>query len=78
MPPCHRGSEGRAALGEELTSPLVMEFVPLKHEENGCGFTVAPGDGEALTERILALFRRSRSLRRFGGAHPCGLRASVG
>ena len=24
-------------------------------EENGCGFTVAPGDGEALTERILAL-----------------------
>ena len=24
-------------------------------EENGCGFTVRPGDGEALTERILAL-----------------------
>ena len=24
-------------------------------EENGCGFTVTPGDGEALTERILAL-----------------------
>jgi glycosyltransferase involved in cell wall biosynthesis len=24
-------------------------------EENGCGFTVKPGDGEALTERILAL-----------------------
>ena len=24
-------------------------------KENGCGFTVAPGDGEALTERILAL-----------------------
>ena len=24
-------------------------------EENGCGFTVVPGDGEALTERILAL-----------------------
>ena len=24
-------------------------------EENGCGFTVSPGDGEALTERILAL-----------------------
>ena len=24
-------------------------------EESGCGFTVAPGDGEALTERILAL-----------------------
>ena len=23
--------------------------------ENGCGFTVTPGDGEALTERILAL-----------------------
>ena len=24
-------------------------------EENGCGFTVTPGDGETLTERILAL-----------------------
>ena len=24
-------------------------------EENGCGFTVTPGDGEALMERILAL-----------------------
>jgi glycosyltransferase involved in cell wall biosynthesis len=24
-------------------------------EENGCGFTVTPGDGEALTERIFAL-----------------------
>ena len=24
-------------------------------EENGCGFTLTPGDGEALTERILAL-----------------------
>ena len=24
-------------------------------EENGCGFTVTPGDNEALTERILAL-----------------------
>ena len=24
-------------------------------EENGCGFTVTPGDGEALTERILVL-----------------------
>ena len=24
-------------------------------EENGCGFTIRPGDGEALTERILAL-----------------------
>ena len=24
-------------------------------QEYGCGFTVAPGDGEALTERILAL-----------------------
>ena len=24
-------------------------------EENGCGFTVTPGDGEALVERILAL-----------------------
>ena len=24
-------------------------------KENDCGFTVAPGDGEALTERILAL-----------------------
>ena len=24
-------------------------------EENGCGFTIMPGDGEALTERILAL-----------------------
>ena len=23
-------------------------------EENGCGFTLTPGDGEALTERILA------------------------
>ena len=24
-------------------------------EENGCGFTVGPGDGEALTERIRVL-----------------------
>ena len=24
-------------------------------KENDCGFTVTPGDGEALTERILAL-----------------------
>ena len=24
-------------------------------EENGCGLTITPGDGEALTERILAL-----------------------
>ena len=24
-------------------------------EENGCGFTLTPGDGEALTEHILAL-----------------------
>jgi len=24
-------------------------------KENNCGFTVTPGDGEALTERILAL-----------------------
>ena len=24
-------------------------------EENGCGFTVTPGDGEALVERILEL-----------------------
>ena len=47
-------------------------------EENGCGFTVVPGDGEALTERILVLASDRRSLRIVGDARPRGLRASVG
>ena len=46
-------------------------------EEKGCGFTVTPGDGEALTERILAL-AGDRELCVSLGARPHGLRAPVG
>ena len=47
-------------------------------KENGCGFTVAPGDGEALTERILALAGDRDLCASLGGARPHGLRAPVG
>ena len=36
-----------------FASPQLGEFGRL--EANGCGFTLTPGDGEALTERIRAL-----------------------
>ena len=46
-------------------------------KDNDCGFTVAPGDGEALTERILAL-AGDRDLCVSLGTRPRGLRAPVG
>ena len=39
-------------------------------EENGCGFTVTPGDGEALMESHSRARRRSRPLRRPWGRAP--------